>query len=124
MITTTDHVSPTSASVVRAGQSARKRSKSLIVEHANRGGVSVRAARWTTERCSASSLGGTRSPARRRAALEGRVSGGVAAPEPVNRAAHCRPVRGRLERPEGGPELRGIRDEGPFELVQGLAQLS
>lgn len=54
----------------------------------------------------------------------GRVSGGVPAPEPVDRAAHRRPVRGRLERPEGGLELRGIRDEGPFELVQRLVQLS
>ena len=52
------------------------------------------------------------------------MSGGVPAPEPVDRVAHRRPVRGRLERPEGGSKLRGIRDEGPFELVQGLVQLS
>src|SRR5215211_6400296 len=90
----------------------------------NRGGVSVRAARWTTERCSAPAVWEEREARLAAAPRRGRVSGGVAAPEPVDRAAHCRLVRGRLERPEGALELRGIRDEGPFELVQGLVQLS
>src|SRR5215218_5388589 len=36
MITTTDQASPTRASVVRAGQSARKTSNSLIVDDATR----------------------------------------------------------------------------------------
>src|SRR5215208_5387386 len=102
MITTTDHVSPTSASVVRAGQSARKRSKSLIVQDADRGGVGVRAARWTTEWCSAFAVWEERearlaAAPRRGPGLRRRSGAG-----PGDRAAHCRPVRGRLERPEGG----------------------
>jgi SnoaL-like polyketide cyclase len=52
------------------------------------------------------------------------LSGGVAVPEPVDRAPHCRPMRGRLERPEGRLEFRGVRHEGPFELVEGLVHLS
>jgi hypothetical protein len=52
------------------------------------------------------------------------MSDRVSAPEPVDRAAHRLPVRGRLEGPERGLKLRGVRHEGPFELVQRLVQLS
>jgi hypothetical protein len=99
----------------RAHAGCVRRSSALLAPPARQGRRSCSAG---SSRCT------PRASARWRRGRWGRVSGGVPAPEPVDRAAHRRPVRRRLKRPEGSLELRGIRDEGPFELVQGLVQLA